>query len=313
MKIIIVGSNFGYKTFALLAKKIFKNSTISIVSPNIYKKKIPKFFLKFSNFNEALNYFNKEIDLLIVATLPQVQGKIINLLVKDDNICVKKIIFEKPISNNIQNSINKILLLKKKGTIILFNFIYPQIKCFQKCKRVFNKENINKINYNWYFKQDYFRNKKRTWKTNPKKGGGLAYYYLIHIIYNLLLITNSQFRYKSVYKKFSKNIITSVCLELYKKNLKCLIDINVNSDINKHEILLFNKKSKVYSIHNKSKDWVKGFVDSKGAKYKNNRDDLVKKNMKKIKNNALNFLKQNFIYSLRANYLVSKIYKIIKN
>ncbi len=313
MKIIIVGSNFGYKTFALLAKKIFKNSTISIVSPNIYKKKIYKFYTKFKNLNEALKYFNKEIDLLIVATLPQVQGKIIDLLVKDKKILVKKIIFEKPISSNIQNSISKILLLKKKGTIILFNFIFPQIKCFQNCKSIFDKEDINKINYNWHFKQSYFINKKRTWKTDPKKGGGLAHYYLIHVIYNLTFITNSQFNYKLIYKKYSKNIITSVGLELYKKNLKCLIDINVNSNINNHDISLFNKNSKVYSIHNKSKDWVKGFVDSNRGRYKNNRDYLVIKNMKKIKNNAYNFLEQNFIYSLRANYLVNKIYKIIKN
>ena len=100
--VAIIGSNFGVKGYlpALKKNKNYKISLICCKSNKTYLELIKKFpKIKISkNWKEA---FNKNIDTVICSTIPKVQEKIINY----NFIKKKKIIFEKPISNNYKKVI----------------------------------------------------------------------------------------------------------------------------------------------------------------------------------------------------------------
>ena len=67
---------------------------------------------------------------------------------------------------------------------------------------------VNNLNYNWKFKQAYFKNNIPTWKINEKAGGGLLKYYGIHVFYHLVdllkLTKNTKFKIENVTLKKKK-------------------------------------------------------------------------------------------------------------
>ena len=75
--LLIIGSNFGkYHLNSSLKSKKFKS--ISIVSPNIYEKKIPKNVVKFKDFRFAIK--NSKIDMLTIVTKPKIQNNVLRFL-----------------------------------------------------------------------------------------------------------------------------------------------------------------------------------------------------------------------------------------
>ena len=63
-KVLILGSNFGAKTYVKAIRTVFTISEIDIVSPNIYKKNISyKNINKFRNYKKLVN--KKTYDLII--------------------------------------------------------------------------------------------------------------------------------------------------------------------------------------------------------------------------------------------------------
>ena len=137
--------------------------------------------------------------MLSITTPPFTQHKILDFILKK-KLFPKFLFLEKPILNK------SILLLKRFPTKCLFltNFIFSFNKkwIFFK-KKIQNSSNINYFDYTWYFKQYYFFNKKKTWKINPKQGGGLVNYYLPHAIFNIL----NNFR-NARFLKINKKIIS---------------------------------------------------------------------------------------------------------
>ena len=99
-------------------------------------------------------------------------------------------------------------------------------------------ENVKFVKYRWFFKQAFFTNLQKTWKIDPKKGGGLYYYYLIHLIYNLItlfkkieildLVKSSNNKYKLTDYLFVKLLCG--------KKIPCEIEISNNSINNIHQL-----------------------------------------------------------------------------
>ena len=253
LKLLIIGSNFGkYHLNASIKSKKFDKIIIS--SPNILKKKLPIKILKYKNFKKSLE--NSKIDMITIATKPRIQNNILkHLLLK--KIFPKYIFLEKPI---MKESLNIIKKFPKKCNI-LTNFIFlfsDKWKFFQKKIIYYNYE--GNFEYNWFFKQAYFINKKKTWKINPISGGGLINYYLPHAIFNVLSIYKNIKFIDIVKKKYQQNILTYLEIRfLLNKNFS-ILKINSNSKINLHELKFKNNSKNIdLSISNKSNKWLSNF------------------------------------------------------
>ena len=282
-KFIIFGSNFGSNTHLEVIKKLNKKNLINICSPHIKTKKKFLSFETFKNYNEALK---NKFDFITIATPPLIQKKICKKIL-DNKIKTNYILLEKPISENFKETKKIITRLSKNKIKFLVNFIFVNIPSFIKLNKLLNKKEISCVKYSWFFKQKYFVNKKKTWKTDHKIGGGIINYYLIHIFYNLLFYFEELNIVDIKFKKTGR-LITSLNLFMTaNNNIQVQIKININSKMNEHGLLFETKKDK-YHLINKSNDWVNNFnlyANDKKINIVNNQTDrteLTLKNYNKL-------------------------------
>ena len=178
MKILIIGRNFGLKSHYAVLKKKFKNSQIYLACNNYSKKK--------SKIHIIANYKNlllkENIDLISCCTNVVEQEKFLNFFIKK-NIKTKYLMLEKPISTKIDH-IKKINSYCLKNNIFWnVNFSYSNLSIFKILKKnLLKKKNIT-LNYKLNFKHSYFKKKTDNWKNFSMLGGGINFYYLIHVYF----------------------------------------------------------------------------------------------------------------------------------
>ena len=306
MKLLILGSNFGkHHLIAAISSNTF--SKISIASPNIKKKKILNSINQYKNFKSAIN--SEMYSMLSIATTPVVQHKILDFIYKKKKF-PKFIFLEKPILNK------SILILKRfpKKCLFLTNFIFSFNKkwVFFK-KKVQTISDVNFFDYTWYFKQHYFLNKKKTWKIDPKQGGGLVNYYLPHAIYNILNnFKNVKFLRINKKKYYKNNLIYLDIIFLFKKN-QCHLKISNNSKLNLHKFVFISKKVE-YTLVNNTENWLSNFKVLKNGRevykirYNNKKKDRFTELLKVYSNLKKYYNFKNI--SLNKN-LTYKTFKII--
>ena len=268
-KLLIIGSNFGINHCkAAMKKKKFNN--ISIASPKIHSKNIPNGILKYTNAEKAIN--KKEFyDMISIATKPRVQNNLIKLL---SNKNLKYLLLEKPLQKET------IDILKKfpNKTLFLTNFIFSFDKKWKLFKSIVKKTRKTYFfEYEWYFKQAYFINKKKTWKIKNTDGGGLINYYLPHAIFNILNnFKNVKFYKINKTKYFKKKLIFLEILFTLNNNISRL-RISNNSNKNLHK-LKFSSGNNLYSLYNTNKDWLSNFKIIKNKKeiFKNQKTKFTK-------------------------------------
>ncbi|MDC0391217.1 Gfo/Idh/MocA family oxidoreductase [Candidatus Pelagibacter ubique] len=320
MNILIIGSNFGSKIHLDCLSKLKGHQDITICSPNIFKKKnIKKNIKKVSSYEHVLQ--NESFDLVICATTPLTQYKVIKFIFKM-KIRIKGLVIEKPIANNFKNSKKCIDLLNNAKIPYIVNFIFSQLDGYHKLKSFLQINQFDKISYKWRFQQAYFRNRLTTWKIVPKLGGGLVKFYAIHAIYHMIDLLKLKKTTKININKINntKGIITSLIFDLIDKNNKICVEIFINSKNNIHS-LNFENKAMNLSLINKSKDWTKKFKLMKNRKFLSFKEEnrtslsrkninilleLIKKNKKKINKNYIDNI-------LLAHYFCEKIQNKIKN
>ena len=253
MNLLIIGSNFGkYHLNASIKSKKFNKIIIS--SPNIFKKKFPKKIFKFEDFRKPLK--NSKIDMITIATKPKIQDKVLKYLFLK-KIFPKYIFLEKPLLKE------SLVIIKKfpKKSYILTNFIFSfsdKWKIFHKKVTCLNSK--GSFEYNWFFKQAYFINKKKTWKTNPIHGGGLINYYLPHVIFNILSLYKDVKFFDIIKKKYHQKFLTYLEIRfLLNKNFS-ILRINNKSNNNLHELRFKNNSKNInLTISNKSNKWLSNF------------------------------------------------------
>ncbi len=289
IKILQIGSNFGLSH--LKAAENIKNFKINAISsPNINKKKIKKNINTYKSYQTAIK--KEKPDIILLATPPKIQEKILNFILKND-ISLRAIFLEKPVSTSYFRTKDLIKKLKKKKILFLVNFIFTQLNCFKKMIKLYNFKKIKELNYNWHFRQSYFENKINTWKIRPSEGGGLVNYYLIHIFYNLLCICKNISIKKIFFKR--KKILDEIFIICRSGRKIININLNINSPKRVHELEFVNNDNTIDLISNKTKDWTKNFYFNK---YKNldkknaSRVDLTEKNLSLLKKYVLD--KKNF-------------------
>jgi len=313
MKLLIIGSNFGkFHLKAAIASKKFKE--IFIASPNILKKKNYFKVKKYKNYKDILKL--KKIDTITIATRPNIQNQVLKFIYKKK--CFPRyMILEKPILYK------SFAILKKypKSCKFLTNFIYSFNKkwiLYKKKILFFNK--IFNINYEWYFKQAYFINKKSTWKIKKNDGGGLINYYLPHVIFNLLNIFKNIKFLNIENKMFYQGILVYIeLIFIYKKNF-CKIRICNKSNFKIHKLEVeSDSRIKNYAIINKTKEWLSNFNI-----YENNKNFLKRNKFKKkdkdgrdlalfnlYSNFKYYFSKKNIAINQKLTYETFNIIKII--
>ena len=310
LHLLIIGSNFG-KIHLNSSLKSRKFKSISIVSPNIHDKKIPKKVIKYDNFKFAIK--NSKIDMLTIATKPKIQNDVL-LFIYKEKIFPKFIFLEKPL---LDRSVKIIKKFPKKCRI-LTNFIFT---FDSKWKYFIKKTNINKLDnifeYNWFFKQAYFDNKKITWKIDTSQGGGLINYYLPHAIFNILNIFNNIKLSKVNKKIFYNDILIYLELVFQHNGKKSILKIGNKSKNTLHKFKITNtSNNNNYEIINGTKNWLSKFKILKNSSEINKlkkqtiSSDSREEVLKKVYSNLKLFFLSKYVDTNKS--LTYKTFKLIK-
>ena len=180
MNVALVGSNFALKGYLPVIKKIKQLKLRVLCSRNISKKNI---LSKLENITHESNWkkiFKDDIDLIILAVPPEVQNQILNYNLKFK----KKILFEKPISQNLVSSKKIVQSLKRKKIKSDINLTFLNHELFQKTKTIIKNKKLGKVlSYEvlWNFKSFDLENKIKSWKTVEQRGGGIKNIFLTHV------------------------------------------------------------------------------------------------------------------------------------
>ena len=310
MNVALVGSNFALKGYLPVITKIRQLKLKILCNRKISKsKKILSELPGIIHENNWKNIFINDIDLIILAVPPKVQNQILNYNLKFK----KKILIEKPISQNLASSIKIIQSFKRKKIKSDINLTFLNHELFQKTKGIIKNRKLGEVySYEvlWNFKSFDLENKIKSWKTVEQQGGGIKNIFLTHVFsYCEFLFGKSQLLdYKFKISNFKKI--------RYKKSIYCILK-SKNGAIGK--IKLFVKK-KGYQNHKiiikcekgyirlftKSKDWTKDFI----LETYNNKSK-IKKIIKKKKLNIFKDGRSNQIFTMIKNFLKKNHYSKI--
>lgn len=319
MNVALVGSNFALRGYLPVINKIKSLKLKIMCSRKILKS--PILFNNNKNIKFECNWkkvFRDDIDLIILAVPPKVQSEILNYNLRFK----KKIIFEKPISNNFNKSKRIIDKIKKKKIKSDINLTFLNHQLFIKTQNIIKKQKLGKIlNFNilWCFRSYDLDKKIKSWKTIESQGGGIKNIFLTHVFsYCKFFFGNYKVvNYKFITTKF-KNID-------YKKRISCSLK---NQDGSNGEVLLFTKKRGIQEhkitinfekgqiqLFTKSKDWTKNFILKIHNKNSKMKRIIKSKRLKKfndgrsdqiytlLKNFIKNNRSSNIDYCLNAEYL----------
>ena len=262
MNIALVGSNFALKGYLPAIQKIKRYKLKIICSRKINKIKNQ---IDIKNVIFEKNWkkiFKKNIHLIIVAVPPVIQEKILiyNLKFK------KKIIFEKPISQNIERSKKIANLLKKNKIKLSINLTYLNNILFRKLRKIIKSKKlgeVKKYNIVWSFKSADYNKKIKTWKTDEKLGGGIKNIFLTHVLsyceflFGANEVSNIQIKYSKFKGLNYKNFISFNVKNKKKINGKISI-FNKKKGDQFHRINIIFEKGDIL-LFTKSKDWTKYF------------------------------------------------------
>lgn len=170
----IIGGGFGYYGHYKALNLIKDVKVIAIAT----KREI-KLHKGIKVYDDPLKLIsNKKIDFITVATIPELQERLLPRLVK------KKIpiFLEKPLGLNYKKICKYSSNFKKFG----INFTFPEIDEFKYLKKKLHNHKSKQVRINWLFNAKHLTSK--TWKVDKKKGGGIIYNYFSHVLYYINFI-----------------------------------------------------------------------------------------------------------------------------
>lgn len=247
MKILIIGKNFALKTHYKILKKLFPKSDYYLASRTPSKK---RYINKTTDYKNLLS--QNKMNIICCCTDVVTQENFIDFFIKY-KIKTDYLMLEKPVSRKIYhlNKINRYCLNNKISLNV--NFSYSNLKIFKILKKNFYNKKNSILYYKLYFKHYFFFKKKNNWKTYTKFGGGLCFYYLIHIFFVLnkifKKITFIKLNYLTDKKKILKKIF--IIFKTFNNN-SIKLDINLNSEKKIHNYKFITKSGIIhnYMINN---------------------------------------------------------------
>lgn len=186
LKIGIIGSGFGLYGLLPAFNSLENCKVVCICGKRTerltnYCKKIG---LKniYTDWEEMLR--DENLDAVALAVIPSIQYKIAKVAIKKG----LHIFGEKPLAANFKQAKELYRLSEKKKIVTAIDFIFPEIKQWEKTKQLIDNKVYGDLIYisaNWDFLSYDIANNKASWKTNVSKGGGALAYYFSHSLYYL--------------------------------------------------------------------------------------------------------------------------------
>lgn len=299
IKAAIIGTGFGHYVIMKALKRFNNIQIVSICGKDLKKTKLiavnENIKSYYNNWKKMLN--NEKFDLLITATLPELQFKILRYI-KNRNI--KYLFIEKPLADNYENILKLFQIYSKKKNLIV-DFLFLEIDLFKKFRALYkkNKSKFNNISIKWSFNAFHFKNSLKTWKRELSKGGSY-YFYFIHIIHYFNEIFGEIKKIKLI--KFNQKK-TNLFLEGYTSdNKKSYIYFDCNNKTKtQHSLEVFSNKDHI-KLCNNSINHVNGFTLN--YKIKNKKNIIEQKKLVNKKNE--NDLRIDLIYNMIKKLVMKK-------
>lgn len=251
LKVAIIGSGFGL--YGLLpAFNSLRKCRVTAICGSKHKRLVnycSSIGLKNIYTDWRLMLKKEKIDVLAIAVPPPIQYEI-------SKVAIKKginIFAEKPLAANYRQALNLFYLAEKKGIKHGVDFIFPQIKEWEKVKDLIDNKKYGKLlefTANWDFLSYDIKNKKSGWKTSVAGGGGALSYYFCHTLHYLEYFTGKISNLKSSLQ-YSKEGLNGgeigIDLSLkFQNGVKGKAHLNCNNKyLNKHRLIFKFEKASI--------------------------------------------------------------------
>ncbi len=271
MNYTISGSKFGLYGYL---PAIFKNK-----KNNVY---LPKKYLKFLNYRKDLNKFSKKIvwfdkineiekkiNYFIIAKRPRDQVAICRKILVYKNL--KHLFLEKPIAPNFEETTKLLNFLKKNNINFSVAYIMTFSPFYKKLLKIIKQENVSNINIYWSF---FCKNKKNSWKSKKRQGGGILNFYGIHFIHLFDVLGFNKIINSSI--KISKRREVEWEINIKKDSTLLNFKLSIDKDNNEFLIDFIRNKKKINLIKyenpfiKKIKNFKKGITEDYRSKYLTN-------------------------------------------
>jgi predicted dehydrogenase len=163
---------------------------------------------------------NEKLDVLALAVPPDIQYEIGKAAIRRG----LHVFAEKPLTANLQQAQELLVLAEKHKITHGIDFIFQEISAWKKVKELIDKKIFGKLEHvsvNWDFLGGDIEHKRSSWKTSIARGGGALSFYFSHGLYYLEYFAGRIIRTKGVLQYSSESlnggeVKTDILLEFQK-------------------------------------------------------------------------------------------------
>ncbi len=127
---------------------------------------------------------NEDLDAVALAVTPRAQYMIAKAAIKAG----LHVFAEKPLTANLAQAKELLVLAKKKRIVHGVDFLFPEINAWKYVKDLLVGKTYGELRHisaKWDFLSYDIKNKKKSWKTTSAEGGGALSFYFSHGLYYL--------------------------------------------------------------------------------------------------------------------------------
>ena len=136
----------------------------------------------YTDWKELLK--NEELDAVALAVTPRAQYTIAKAAIQKG----LHVFAEKPLTANLVQAKELLVLAKKKKIVHCVDFLFPEINAWKYVKKLLDAKTYGELRHisaEWDFLSYDIKNKKKSWKTTSVEGGGALSFYFSHGLYYL--------------------------------------------------------------------------------------------------------------------------------
>ena len=247
LKVGIIGSGFGLYGLLPAFKSLKNCKVVSICGKKTgrlttYCKKIG---LNKIYTDWKLMLKKEQLDILALAVTPNAQYEIAKFAIKAGI----NIFAEKPLAANYAQAKELLKLAESKKIKHTIDFLYPEIEQWKKVKSLIDSKALGKLKYlliNWDFPTPGIKNKRPSWKSDIKMGGGALSYYFSHSLYYIEYFCGKILSFKSDLSYNKEEEIGADIILKFENGISGYIHLNCNApSLNRHHLMFQFEKGAI--------------------------------------------------------------------
>lgn len=217
-------------------------------------KKILLLREELTEYYDVIKWYNKIEEImdmtssLVITIPPYAQADLVqSILERYTNV---SLYLEKPVAATPSASIRLQNTLKKSNTVYKIGYLFLYTDWYNTLSKKIHQ--LNDISIVWRFKAHHLQNSIDTWKSDPKKGGGLIRFYGIHLIAVLASLKYYNVKDIHLYDNVlifkvgnNKNRSVTVLIDIDSQTNEFTISNNINNQIHYHGTSPFITNKKV--------------------------------------------------------------------